>query len=168
MKRLLALALMFGSACGGGEAAAPPGPTPEEALQALLAAVAAQQAKPEHQDAEVTIQHCLIGVAGRGTAARHSPEEACALAAQVYARALAGEDFDLLVKNHTDDSHPGLWTLSLEPATKPGVFARKQMVPAFGDTAWRLAVGEIGVAAYDGDAPQPKSPFGWHIVKRTK
>jgi parvulin-like peptidyl-prolyl isomerase len=36
------------------------------------------------------------------------------------------------------------------------------MVAAFGDVAWRLDVGEFGVAPFD-----PKdSPYGWHIIQR--
>jgi len=155
-------------ACGGSEPAAPSGPSPEEALAALRADAAALRARAEHQDPEVTLQHCLIGVAGHGTPATRSAAEAEALAAEVYARARSGEDFDLLVKNHTDDAHPGIYVLSLAPGAGPGVYARAQMMPALGDTAWRLAVGELGVAAFDGDAAEPRSPFGWHVVRRLK
>src|SRR5262245_3756579 len=160
MKLLLAL-LPLVTSCGGGEPAPPAGPSPAEALAMLRADVATLQAKSEHKDPEVTLQHCLVGVGGRGTRATRSATEAEALAAEIYARAKAGEDFDLLVKNHTDDSHPGIYALSLAQPTAAGVWARKKMVAAFGDTAWRLAVGEIGVAAYDGNAPEGKSPFGW-------
>ena len=38
------------------------------------------------------------------------------------------------------------------------------MVQAFGDTVWRLEVGQIGVAAYDPET----SPCGWHIIKRVE
>ena len=41
-------------------------------------------------------------------------------------------------------------------------FSRDEMVPAFGDVGFALAVGEIGLAAYD----QTSSPFGWHVIKR--
>ena len=41
---------------------------------------------------------------------------------------------------------------------------RLVMVPAFGDVGFGLKVGEIGVAEYH---PR-KSPYGYHIIKRTK
>lgn len=41
---------------------------------------------------------------------------------------------------------------------------RSQMVRGFGDVAYRLRVGEIGVAPWDATA----SPFGWHIIKRVQ
>lgn len=167
-KLLSALLLVLAPACGASEPPAPAAPSPEEALAALKADAAAFQAKAEHHDAEVTIQHCLVGVQGRGTKAMRSAAEAEAFAAEVYARVRAGEDFDLLVKNHSDDQYPSTYILTLAAPAPAGAWARRQMVPAFGDAAWRLAVGEIGIAPFDGDAPEPKSPFGWHIVKRLK
>jgi peptidyl-prolyl cis-trans isomerase B (cyclophilin B) len=41
-------------------------------------------------------------------------------------------------------------------------FPRDEMVPAFGDVGFALAVGEFGLAPYD----QTASPFGWHVIKR--
>lgn len=168
--KLLCLALLaLVPACGGSEPAVPSGPSPEEAMRSLRADVVALLNKAEHLDAEVTIQHCLIGVKGRGTKAVRSAAEAETLAAEVYARAKAGEDFDLLVKNHTDDIYPCLYSLTLEEEAAPGTYPRHKVAPpALGDTAWRLALGEIGVAAFDGDGPSPRSPYGWHVVKRLK
>ena len=77
---------------------------------------------------------------------------------------MTGEDFGELVKAHTDDSAPGIYTMVVDAsqAVTNKVFARSGMVPAFGNVGWRLQVGQIGVAPYDDTA----SPFGWHIVKR--
>jgi parvulin-like peptidyl-prolyl isomerase len=36
------------------------------------------------------------------------------------------------------------------------------MVAGFGDTSFSLAVGGMGMCAYD----NARSPFGWHIIKR--
>lgn len=41
-------------------------------------------------------------------------------------------------------------------------FPREQMAKAFGDVAFSLKAGEIGLAAY----AEGVSPFGWHIIKR--
>ena len=58
--------------------------------------------------------------------------------------------------------------MSLGQPSSPGVWPRADMARAFGDVAWRLAVGEIGVSRYDGGIPgaDPASPFGYHIIKR--
>lgn len=167
--RPLLAPLLLAAACGGSEPEAPSGPSPAEALAALRADAAALRARPEHRDPLVTLQHCLIGVAGHGTQATRSAAEAEALAAEVYARARNGEDFDLLVKNHSDDIYPCLYTLSLAEPAPPGAHPRARVAPpALGASAWRLAPGELGVAAFDGDGSAPESPYGWHVIRRVK
>ena len=44
----------------------------------------------------------------------------------------------------------------------PMQLPREKMVPGFGDAAFPLKVGDVGIANYDLSA----SPFGWHIIKR--
>jgi hypothetical protein len=140
--------------------------SPDELVKQLRAEVEALAQKPEHHDPKVTIQHVLVGVSGnpRMPQVTRSAEEAQALAAELLRRARNGEDFDLLVRNHTDDSHPGIYVLVLTGDDPPATFARTQMVPGFGDVAWRLAVGEIGVAPYSGLSGP--SPFGYHLIRR--
>lgn len=123
--------------------------------------------RDEHTADEIVVQHLLVahGGAGIGGVTR-SVDEAEALAAEIFAKVQAGEDFDGLVKAHTDDAHPGKYGMT---QNGPGdqskmVFPRRGMVPAFGDVGWRLAVDEVGVAPFD----QAKSPYGWHIIKRLK
>jgi parvulin-like peptidyl-prolyl isomerase len=43
-----------------------------------------------------------------------------------------------------------------------GAATRSGMVRAFGDVAFGLAVGEVGMANYSAGG----SPYGWHIIKR--
>lgn len=116
-----------------------------------------------------TVQHILIGFEGSvpGKPITRSQEDAQKLAEDLLKRAQGGENFDALVKEYTDDAHPGIYKMAnlgiaADPAT--GVFPRDRMVPAFGDVGFPLAVGKIGMAAFD---PQ-KSPYGWHIVKRVE
>lgn len=115
----------------------------------------------------VTVQHVLIGFKGsvRGKNITRTKEEARALAEDVLRRAKAGEDFDALVRENTDDSPPGIYKMSNHgvPAL-PGSRARGRMVAAFGDVGFPLEVGGIGMAAHD----LTKSPYGWHIIKRTE
>jgi len=115
----------------------------------------------------ITVQHILIGFAGSvpGKGITRSRGEAQQLAEEVLKRAQGGEAFDVLVRENTDDSAPGIYKMAnrgVPPDPKQKRFARDSMVAAFGDVGFPLEVGEIGMAAYD---PR-KSPFGWHIIKR--
>jgi len=117
----------------------------------------------------ISVQHILIGFQGSlpGKPVSRTKEEAEQLANEIFAKAKAGEDFDELVKENTDDAYPGVYKMANfgVPADRTNmVYPREGMVPAFGDVGFPLAVGEIGMAAYD---PQ-KSPYGWHIIKRIK
>ncbi|MFO1078317.1 MAG: peptidylprolyl isomerase [Planctomycetota bacterium] len=144
---LLTTLPLIAAACGGGH----------KLPRDLKASIAALQARPEHTADSVEVQHILIAFQGamRSTATR-SKEEAEKLTAEVYGRAWDGDDFTSLMKTYTGDPGPGTY-----PMTKDG---RAGMVPTFGNVAWRLEVGEIGVGPFD-----PKdSPFGWHIIKRLK
>ena len=115
----------------------------------------------------IQVQHILIGFAGSvpGKNITRNAEEAKTLAYQVLARAKAGEDFDALVRQYTDDSPPGIYAMSgLNVPPGPGEYPRDGMVPAFGNVGFAINVGEIGIADYDATA----SPFGYHIIKRLK
>lgn len=126
------------------------------------------------QDEHITVQHILIGfkdaigfqqgggpvppeVGGR------TQEDARKLAYELLDRVKAGEDFDKLMQENSDDTGPGIYSMS-NTGVQPGSreTAREGMVPAFGDVGFSLKVGEIGMADYD---PQ-KSPFGYHVIKR--
>ncbi len=116
----------------------------------------------------IVVQHCLIAFKGslpKPTVSR-SKDEAKQLAYEVLEKAKKGDNFDQLVKQYTDDSPPGIYTMANfgKPARKPmpQEFPRAKMVAAFGDTGFPLKVGEYGIADYD----PVKSPYGWHIVKR--
>jgi parvulin-like peptidyl-prolyl isomerase len=90
-------------------------------------------------------------------------KQAETLAWEIFDRAEAGEDFDALVKEYTNDSHPGIYTMvNRGIAQPPGTSKRGDMATNFGDISFRLDVGEIGMAKFHADA----SPFGWHIIKR--
>ena len=121
----------------------------------------------------ISVQHILIGfkdaIGFQGQppakAATRTQEEARTLAYELLDRAKAGEDYDQLVSEHTDDSAPGIYAMAnsgVQPAQ--GEFSRDGMVAAFGDVGFALQVGEIGIADYDPST----SPFGYHIIKRVK
>lgn len=122
------------------------------------------------EPARVTVQHILISFGG---AIPSKPEltrtlpEAETLAKEILERAKKGEDFDALVKEYTDDSHPGIYSMyniDVTPDESIEEYPRAGMVKAFGDVSFSLAVGDIGMTEYDVDA----SKYGWHIIKRLK
>jgi parvulin-like peptidyl-prolyl isomerase len=133
------------------------------ALEALRANVAATAGRAEHSADQVTVEHILVSFRGATPAATRSQAEAEVLAAELLARIEAGEDFSALRKSYSDDPGGGTYTmLASGPGNNRTTFARRGMVPAFGDVGWRLEVDQVGVACHDG----AKSPFGWHIIKR--
>jgi parvulin-like peptidyl-prolyl isomerase len=117
---------------------------------------AAVLARPEKQVDEVKVQHVLIAFVGamRGSESKRNFAEARALAEDVFKRARGGEDFTSLMKTYSSDDGGGTYTLT---QANRGDYAHD-----FHAIAFRLAVGEIGVAVYDADT----SPFGWHVIKR--
>ena len=145
-------------------------PKGEDPVRALKEYVDTIQARPDVKEDKIQVQHILVGVGQRFGGA--SPEEAQTEAIEVLKTLAAanGENFDELVRKHTDDSPPGIYTMILEgePDFANKVFLRNQMVSAFGDVGWKLRVGEVGISPYDPPAPDGKggSPFGIHIIKR--
>jgi hypothetical protein len=130
----------------------------------------ALMARPEHGAKRVKVQHILIGryfSDPNGKQKRLTALEAEELAAEVYAKAKAGDDFDTLVRTYTYDSvtgdPPGAYAMVADKnESTPQLTARDGMIPAFGDAAWRLEIGEVGVFVYH----RARSFYGYHIIKR--
>ena len=112
----------------------------------------------------VTVQHILISFKGRvNKPVERNKKEAKGFAWELFDRAEAGEDFDALVKEFTNDSHPGIYTLTNRGAQALlGTFKRSDMAASFGDVSFKLEVGEVGMAGFNPEL----SPYGWHIIKR--
>lgn len=136
-------------------------------LAGCLAAPASLAGGDEGEPAQITVQHLLIGYKRTVPNKKldRSRREAKELAESLLARAEEGEDFDLLVKEFTDDKYPGFYLLvnNDEPMI-PGGRKRKDMVQRFGDVAFGLKVGEVGLAAHHASM----SPYGWHVIKRVE
>jgi parvulin-like peptidyl-prolyl isomerase len=112
----------------------------------------------------VTVQHVLISFKGKtDKPVERSKKQADKLAWDIFDRAEAGEDFDALVKEYTDDSYPGTYKMTNRGAARlSGHTPRDNMAVSFGDVSFKLDVGEIGMARFHAEL----SPFGWHIIKR--
>ena len=132
----------------------------------LVALLPAQAGEDEPQ--RVTVQHILIGfkrsIPNKPPQER-SKKEAKTLAQELLLRAQAGEDFDALVEEYTNDSYPGFMLLTNkgEPRLSGG-YTRDQVMPKFGDVSFRLEVGQVGIANYHAGL----SAYGWHIIKRVE
>jgi parvulin-like peptidyl-prolyl isomerase len=109
------------------------------------------------QPNEIAARHLLVSYQG---ALRASPSvtrskaEAQTRATEALTRAKAGEDFEVLVKEFSDE--PG----AAERGGSLGRFGRGMMVPAFEKAAFKLAPNEISDLI--------ETPFGFHVIQRTE
>lgn len=72
-------------------------------------------------------------------------------AKEVYTKAKAGEDFEVLAKKYSKDPS------AAQNMGDLGFFTRSRMVPQFAEAAFAMKAGEIS---------QPvKTPFGYHVIK---
>jgi peptidyl-prolyl cis-trans isomerase NIMA-interacting 1 len=114
-------------------------------------------AEPAGQPSEIAARHLLVAYQG---ALRASPSvtrtkaEAQTRATEALKRAKAGEDFEVLVKEFSDEPGAG------ERGGSLGRFGRGMMVPAFEKAAFKLAPGEVSDLI--------ETPFGFHVIQRTE
>jgi len=152
---------------GGAASTTAAAPTETNTKESSMAAAGTMPVKPDVEPQHVQVQHILIGFAGSvpNKPITRTKEEAKTLAYQLLDRARAGEDFDALVRQYTDDSPPGIYGMSgISVTPLPGEYPRDQMVPAFGNVGFAVSPGNIGIADWDPGS----SPYGWHIIKRLK
>ena len=145
----------------------PPAAVPGDTSTTAVAPVDRTPVTPATPPDHIEVQHVLIGVAGKvpGKSVTRTPAEAEALAKEILDRARKGEDFDQLVQKYTDDQWPGFYGLANNGVTpNQGEYPRGDMVKGFSDVAFSLSPGNVGMTQYD---PQT-SPFGYHIIMRTK
>ena len=132
----------------------------------LLIFISCGKKEPVEPD-RVTVQHVLISFKGSipNPSVTRTREEAESLAREIFERAKKGQDFDALVKEYTDDQHPGIYKMAntdIPPDQSQQEYSRTRMVKAFGDVGFSLPVGGIGLAVFDPET----SKYGWHIIKR--
>ncbi|MEL7500185.1 MAG: peptidylprolyl isomerase [Planctomycetota bacterium] len=161
--RPLLLLTLF--ACAATGCSAPPGADSSEPDDLYM-----KEMDPNEPN-RITVQHCLISFKGTKEGVKRSKEEAEALAKELLERARGGEDFDAIVKEYTDDSHPGIYKMvnfgimgnrGMLADPEDRIFERDEMVAAFGNVGFKLKVNEFGMSNFN----KSSSPFGFHIIKR--
>ena len=99
----------------------------------------------------VRAQHILLAFPDQATQAQ--VDSVANLAEQLRARAAAGESFEALAGQYSDDGGSAVQGGDI------GFFGRGMLVPAFEEAAFALAVGEVGGPV--------ASSFGLHVIKVT-
>jgi parvulin-like peptidyl-prolyl isomerase len=115
----------------------------------------------------VTVQHILISFEGANENIKTTRSKAVAesLAHEILEGAKKGEDFGKLTNKFSDDDPVGIYSMAnLNVSNESKEMPRQGMVKGFGNVAFLLDVGEVGLAEYNKDS----SPYGWHIIKRLK
>ena len=122
---------------------------PAEQVQAKLILISTEPDDGE-MPMEVEGEESEISEEERGAALEEKKTAAKEKAEDIYERILAGEDFDTLMHEYSED--PGL-------ATQPDgyTFGKGQMVPEFEEAAYALEIGEVSEIV--------ESDFGYHIIK---
>ena len=99
----------------------------------------------------VRAQHILLFFPDQATEAQ--VDSVASLAEQLRVRAVAGESFEALASQYSEDSGSAVQGGDI------GFFGRGMLVPAFEEAAFSLAVGEVGGPV--------SSSFGLHVIKVT-
>jgi hypothetical protein len=130
-------------------------------------AAAVTAAPTPDEPAHVVVQHVLLSFEGSQVpGCTRTRDEAARLAQRVLDEAREGRDFTELVRLYSDDrAKAGTYPIAnWGVSAGPDEVDRRTMVRGFGNLAFRLAPGEVGLVEYDENA----SPFGWHVMKRLK
>jgi len=112
--------------------------------------------EPMRQE-RISARHILVSYKGALRAAPsvlRSREEAFARASEALKRAKAGDPFEALVEEYSDDLGSAARGGSL------GEFGRQDMVGEFADAAFKLKPGELSEVV--------ETQFGFHVILRTQ
>ena len=138
------------------------GPSATESVAAKAGEAAQKSAQAPATEAQpprklwLAASHILIQYAGApqaGPGVTRTKEEARMLAGELATRAVAGEDFAELAREHSDGP-------SAPKGGSLGDFPGSRMLPAFTEACAMLAVGEISEPV--------ETHFGYHVIRRDR
>ena len=144
-----------GSEQSAGSPLAPVVPAePAAAAAAAAAKRPPRQPPPAPEEEKISAAHILVAFKGSmRSRSDRTKEEAKKIAAELAARARKGEDFAELARRHSEGPSAG-------KGGQLNEFSRRQMVKPFADAAFALRVGQV--------SDPVETPFGFHVIKRTK
>ncbi len=125
----------------------------------------------ENEPDRIEVTFLLVSFKGRTPKATRTQDRARQDAADLLDRARKGEDFEEMVKRECEPEfrNSGAFGIANYEVKSEGNEASRlglamRMGSAFGDLAFRLKVGEIGMVEYE----SRRNPLGWFILKRLK
>jgi PPIC-type PPIASE domain len=142
---------------GGLGAFTHPAAASSEASSAPSAGATASAAVNADATASIEASHFLVQYQGSLRAAAtvtRTKDEAKKRAEEGLAKVKKGEDFAKVVADYSDEPGAGARGGAL------GAFTRDRMIKPFADAAFALKVGQISGIV--------ETPFGFHVIKRTK
>jgi parvulin-like peptidyl-prolyl isomerase len=162
MKSLAAVALFGVTACaplatspawaGGGMAVTGPIGIPEIDIEVTSAPAGSEESSEKIGARHILVMHAKSQARTDGVT--RSRAEALVRANECRDKLRQGADFSEMVDQYSDE--PG----ASERGGELGTFARNAMVKPFSDAAFRLKVGELSDVV--------ETPYGFHIIKRTR
>lgn len=171
MGRFLAAFLVVGIGACKVSSEPGPGPSPSVTVVALTASAAPvprpllSALPPEREarlsgadaalpDGAIRARHILVTWAGaKGSKQTRTKDEARKRIDEALAKLQAGAEFREIAETYCEDA-------TRVRGGDLGVFGRQEMVPAFSDAAFSLAVGQISTVI--------ETDFGFHVVQRTQ
>jgi parvulin-like peptidyl-prolyl isomerase len=126
-------------------------------VEACFATANAKRARFSGEPAQIGVKHVLVKYAGAKNAAasiKRTREEACLRAIEARDKIRGGADFEVVVKEYSDETGAATRGGSI------GTVERKDVAKPFADAAFELSVNMLSDVV--------ETEFGFHVITRTE